>query len=254
MKQLSRIAAGLATALLVMLAPLTWSAADDATAAEQRIRQNLQQSGPGLAVASVKPSEVPGLYAVQFEQGPMVYATADGHHFVLGDLFRVEAGSLTNLTERQRDQVRAELMGTVQREQTIVYAAEGTTRAVVSVFTDVECPWCQRMHAEVPALNALGIEVRYLAYPRAGIGSPAYRKMVSAWCARDPGDAMDRLKKQQAIADVSCADNPVAAHYELGNQLGVSGTPALITEQGRLLPGYMPADRLAAELGLTSAH
>lgn len=245
----------LASALAVLAVANTIHAAPAASggSVEQEIQRNLEQSLPELSVASVEASEVPGLYAVKFQNGPTVYATADARHFVLGDLFRIEPTGLVNLAELKRSETRAELINAVPREQAIVFSPKGKPRAVVNIFTDVECPWCQRQHEEVPALNAMGIEVRYLAYPRAGEGSPAYRKMVSAWCAKDPQQAMDRLKKQQTITENLCKDNPVAAQYELGNRLGVNGTPALITQDGRLLPGYMPADKLAAELGLGSA-
>lgn len=227
-------------------ASLTW-AGDEAV---ERIRQQLEQVQPGLTVVEVAPSPVAGLYRVQLERGPMVYASADGRHFILGDLFAVDQGRMVNLSEQERDRARATIVASLGPDAAIVYPARGETRATVSVFTDVECPWCQRFHTEVPELNELGVEVRYLAYPRAGLDSPGYRKLVSAWCAEDPNAAMDRLKRRQSLASQSCADHPVATHFELGNRLGVNGTPALLTESGRLLPGYMPARQLAEELGL----
>jgi thiol:disulfide interchange protein DsbC len=132
----------------------------------------------------------------------------------------------------------------------IVFSPKGQVKASVTVFTDVDCGYCQKLHEEVPALNAKGIEVRYLAYPRAGIGSPSYNKIVSAWCANDQQDALTKLKRRQPIPTNICAGNPVAAQFALGGKMGVRGTPALVLESGRLLPGYMPADRLAAELGV----
>ncbi|MFT5670969.1 MAG: thiol:disulfide interchange protein DsbC, partial [Glaciecola sp.] len=115
---------------------------------------------------------------------------------------------------------------------------------------DVDCGYCRKLHEEVPALNAKGIEVRYLAYPRAGIGSPSYNKIVSAWCAVDQQNALTKLKQLEPIPTNICAGNPVAAQFALGGKMGVRGTPALVLDSGRLLPGYMPADRLAAELGV----
>ena len=109
---------------------------------------------------------------------------------------------------------------------------------------------CQKLHKEVPALKDLGVEVRYLAYPRAGVGSPAFRKMASAWCADDAQDALTRLKLGKDIPDNVCDGNPVTDQYKLGGRLGVTGTPALITAEGELIPGYLPADKLAKRLGL----
>ena len=107
----------------------------------------------------------------------------------------------------------------------------------------------KRLQGMVAEINALGIEVRYLAYPRAGLNSPTYLKIQSAWCADDPNVAITALKSGQTIEDVSC-DNPIADQYALGNQVGVQGTPAIITSDGRLLPGYMPAAALAEAIGL----
>ena len=131
----------------------------------------------------------------------------------------------------------------------IVFGPE-EAKAFVYVFTDVDCYYCQKLHQEVPALKELGVEIRYLAYPRAGVGSPSYRKIASAWCAEDPNISLTALKAGEQIPDNVCENNPVAEQYMLGGQLGVSGTPALVTESGKLLPGYMPADKLANALGL----
>ena len=115
----------------------------------------------------------------------------------------------------------------------VIFPAVGETKGVVSVFTDVDCGYCRKLHQEVPKLNQMGIEVRYLAYPRAGVGSRSYQKIVSAWCAADPNKAMTQLKSGMEIPDVSC-ENPVAAQFDLGQQVGVTGTPAIVLEDGRL--------------------
>jgi thiol:disulfide interchange protein DsbC len=140
-------------------------------------------------------------------------------------------------------------MAAVDVKDTVVFPTGGERKAVISVFTDVDCGYCQKLHREVPRLNELGVEVRYLAYPRAGIGSRSYQKIVSAWCAEDPNSAITALKSGQEIPDSDCT-NPVAAQYELGQEVGVSGTPAIVLEDGRLLPGYLPADQLAQAIGI----
>jgi thiol:disulfide interchange protein DsbC len=129
------------------------------------------------------------------------------------------------------------------------FKPKGETRAVVSVFTDVDCGYCRKLHLEMADMNALGIEVRYLAFPRAGVGSPTYDKIVSAWCADDRNQALTDLKLGKDIPNRACP-NPVAKQYELGHDIGVTGTPAIVLEDGRLLPGYMPAAELAGLLGL----
>jgi len=117
-------------------------------------------------------------------------------------------------------------------------------------LTDVSCFYCQKLHKEVPELNKRGVEVRYLAYPRSGLSSPGFRQLATAWCAGDRQNALTRLKNQQPVTENVCAENPIAAQYQLGQQMGVRGTPALITETGVMIPGYQSADDLIVTMGL----
>jgi thiol:disulfide interchange protein DsbC len=131
----------------------------------------------------------------------------------------------------------------------VIFPATGTRKAVINVFTDVDCGFCQKLHQEVPELNRMGVEVRYLAYPRAGVGSPSYAKIVSAWCSQDRNLAITRLKAGESIPDATC-ENPVADQFELGQSIGVTGTPAIVLEDGTMVPGYQPAAQLAAIAGV----
>ena len=220
---------------------------------ETAIRASFKASRPELGISSIAGSEISGLYAVQIINGPVLYATGDGQHFVLGDLYQVAPGGFVNLAEKAREGSRAQEMAGVSDGEMIIFSPKETVKASIMVFTDVDCFYCQKLHQEVPDLNRLGIEVRYLAYPRAGIGSESYKKIASAWCAADKLDAMTKLKNRERIVTNVCPGNPVAAQFKLGQRIGVSGTPALITETGRLMPGYMPALQLAAALGVPVA-
>ena len=204
-----------------------------------------------MPIVAVRPSPAPGLYTVELEDATAYYATVDGAFLVAGDLYGVSAAGFVNRSEDLRAGRRVELLAAVEKEDMIVFAPEGETRGVVNVFTDVDCGFCQRLHREVPALNEMGIEVRYLAYPRAGIGSEASDKLVTAWCAADPRTALTRLKQGRPVEPATCA-NPVASQYRLGQRMGVRGTPALFLEDGRMIPGYRPAEALAAEMGLAA--
>ncbi|MFT4997550.1 MAG: thiol:disulfide interchange protein DsbC [Chitinophagales bacterium] len=218
---------------------------------EATIKKQMQISRADLIIESVTQSPMKGVYeATLAAGGPVFYVSADGKHMMVGDLYEVAPGGLVNLTEQAQDIERKNLLASISKDDMIVFSPKGQVKASVTVFTDVDCGYCQKLHEEVPALNAKGIEVRYLAYPRAGIGSPSYNKIVSAWCANDQQDALTKLKRRQPIPTNICAGNPVAAQFALGGKMGVRGTPALVLESGRLLPGYMPADRLAAELGV----
>lgn len=249
---MNRVRSLIAMLAMAAGAALAASPADvDAKGAEGNIRNALEASRPDLKVTSVEPAPVAGLFAVQFENGPVVYATADGRHFVLGDLFRVESDGFVNLAEAKRDERRAELLGEVTGDDIIAFKPQGKSKAVVHVFTDVDCFYCQLLHQHMAEYNKLGIEVRYLAYPRAGLGSESYQKIATAWCADDRQAALTRLKSRQAVAIDVCETNPVAAQFALGNRMGVEGTPAIITESGKLLPGFLPPEQLAQALGLT---
>ena len=242
------IAAGMLLVAGLALGPAL-VAEEEATVAAT-ITARLKQARPDFNVASVRPTPIAGIYEVQLSGGPMIYASADGEYFIHGDLFDVQDDGLVNLAERRRDEQRRELLAAVNTEEMLVFAPEGETQTWIAVFTDVDCGFCRKMHQEVPELNRRGIEVRYLAYPRAGIGSGSYRKIASAWCAENPQDALTRVKNGETIPENVCSDNPVANQFVLGQQMGVRGTPALVLEDGTMIPGYVEAGELAARLGV----
>jgi thiol:disulfide interchange protein DsbC len=219
-------------------------------AVEEQLRARLATPSVGLAVESIEASEVDGMYRVQLQNGPVVYATPDGEFFILGDLYAVGPGGLTNLAEERRSAARLAAVEGVKRSEQIIFPAEGETKAHITVFTDVSCFYCQKLHKEVPELNRRGVEVRYLAYPRQGIGSAGFRQLATAWCADDRQETLTRLKNRESVDDDVCAGNPVAAQFELGQAVGVRGTPAIVMPDGAMVPGYRSADDLVATLGI----
>ena len=245
-------ALALATLAVAGLAPAEDAAQPAAVSVqvEKTLREKFANPQLGLEVDSVAFSELPGMYRVQLSQGPILYASGDGAYFILGDLYGVEAAGFVNLTERQRSANRRLALADVGAANTIVFPAEGQARAHVTVFTDVSCFYCQKFHREVPELNRRGVEVRYLAYPREGIDSVGFRQLASAWCADDRRSTLTRLKNRETLPDNVCPGNPVAQQFELGQQLGVRGTPAIVTPQGDMIPGYRSAEDLVALLGV----
>ncbi len=241
--------------LVWSVGPLTSSAAEQSEAVDstivEQIRKRIMNARPDLMVESVVTTPVANLYRAQIASGPVIYTTADGQFFLNGDLFEVQAGGIVNLAELERQEDRVALMADISESDMIVFtpAIPAAKKATVTVFTDVDCGYCQKLHREVPELNRRGIEVRYLAYPRAGVGSSSFDKLVTAWCSDNQQEAMTRLKNREAVPNKKC-DNPVADQLRLGQELGIRGTPAMITDDGRLLPGYMPASELARTLGL----
>jgi thiol:disulfide interchange protein DsbC len=245
-----RFRALLAASLLFLMQP---SLGDDSAvdaAVEEQLRTAFGDPAIGLDVLGVEHSELPGLYRVEIDQGPVIYATADGGYFIVGDLYSVGASGLVNLGEQRRSDARREAVAAVPVEDTIIFPAEGETQSYLTVFTDVSCFYCQKLHKEVPELNRRGVEVRYLAYPRQGVGSEGFRQLASAWCADDRQGTLTAFKNRETLEENVCPGNPIAQQFELGQQLGVRGTPAIITPEGEMIPGYRNAEDLAGILGL----
>ena len=215
-----------------------------------RILASLRSARPDLNYGDIKVSPISGISMVQVENGPLLYVYNDGEFFFDGDLYQVGKGRFINLKEQALAAVRKDLLAEIPLDEMVVFSPQTTVKGVINVFTDVDCGYCRRLHKEVPDLNAMGIEVRYLAFPRAGLGSESYQKIASAWCADKPPQALTALKNGKKIAQNVCADNPVAKQYKLGQQMGVNGTPAIVLADGSLIPGYRPAADLARVLGI----
>ncbi len=215
---------------------------------EDAIRDRLSSAVPGLKVSSVRESEAPGLYEVQSNNGDTIYTTPDGQYLLTGDLLKITSTGIANVTEEARAGDRHEVMDSYSDDGVISYKA-GNEKAVISVFTDIDCPYCRKLHDEVPELNDYGITVNYYAYPRSGPGTPSFIKYTSVWCAEDQQSAMDAAKSGKAIDAATC-ENPVRKQFDLGRRIGVTGTPAIVLEDGNIVRGYVPAKSLAEGLGL----
>jgi thiol:disulfide interchange protein DsbC len=229
-----------------------WITGASAQEVEDRMGAALSAfAGQPIGIESVRPSPAPGIVEVQVINGPLLYATEDGGYFFLnGDLHQVSVSGAVNLTEERRSLARKEQLAAVSLEDMVVFSPKGETRDYVSVFTDVTCFYCQKLHREVDQLNAKGVEVRYLAFPRGGINSDGAKKLATAWCADDQQTTLTELKAGMDLPVNDCADSPIAAQYQLGQEMGVSGTPAIITSSGMMIPGYRPAADLIVVLGL----
>lgn len=195
------------------------------------------------AVDSVNPAPLPGFSEVVMD-GEVLYVSNDGHYLMQGNLIDLEARR--NITEERRGSMRVAAINAVPESSMIVFPA-AKPKHTVTVFTDVDCGYCRKLHSEIKQYNDLGISVRYLAFPRAGIPSPNYDKTVSVWCAADRNAALTAAKAGGEVEKKTC-ENPVEQEYKLGVQLGVRGTPTIFMSDGRMVPGYVPPARLAAEL------
>lgn len=222
---------------------------------EQNLKSSFQarlaNAGTSLKIETIEKSAMPGFYSVQTENGPLLYVHEDGEYFFTGELYQFKAGRLVSVTDQDSAKARIALMKHFNVDEMIVFSPKlpVKTKAHITVYTDVDCYYCQKLHQEVPELNARGIEVRYMAFPRAGANSASGKKLVSAWCSENPQDAMTRLKRRETIESKSC-NNPIAQQLQLGKRMGVSGTPAIILPDGEMIPGYKPAKDLADILGI----
>lgn len=206
----------------------------------------LSSALPDLEFSGVETSPVEGLYIVRIDGGTeSIYVSKSGEYFLVGNLYQARSGHFVDVADMKANQIRRELMSSVKADDAIVFPASGEKKAVIYVFTDVDCGYCRKLHNEVvPDLTAKGVEVRYLAFPRAGVHSNSYRKIASAWCAEDKPAALTMLKQNRPVAENICQGNPVASQLALGRKVGVTGTPALVLEDGTMLPGYRPAAAL----------
>ena len=228
------------TALLLCAGLLPAHAAGDVPPA---LSARLKALAPDMEPDHVIETPLAGMYEVRFSS-IIVYLSADGRYMLRGDLMDLD--TQRNFTEEARRIARADAIGALGEASMIVFAPD-TVKHTVTVFTDVDCPYCARMHQQMADYNRLGIEVRYAAFPRAGVSSPTYDKMVSVWCAADQRTAMTDAKMGTSIEMLSC-DNPVREHYETGQGIGVTGTPAIVLESGEIVPGYVPPQELARRL------
>ena len=228
------VAAAWLSALLI--AGAQQSLAADADEAKARILEQF----PELTADNLTPTPMEGLYQISMG-GRVAYVSADGRYLIQGDLFDVEAE--VNLTEQSRIQARLDAVNAVSESSMIVFEQPAAVHTV-TVFTDIDCGYCRKLHRQIADYNAEGIRVRYMFFPRSGPNTDSWFKADNVWCADDRNSAMTRAKAGETIESDDCGATPVDQHYQLGQDLGIRGTPAIITDGGQLIPGYVPPSEL----------
>jgi thiol:disulfide interchange protein DsbC len=205
------------------------------------LRADLQKAMPDMQLQSLTELGDSGLYEAVISDR-VYYFTTDGKYLIQGNVLSL--ASRENLTQKRELGIKTDILSRQNSEDLIIFAPEKTDY-MLTVFTDVDCSYCRKLHEEMAQYNELGIGIRYMAFPRAGVESESAKKLVEVWCAKDPQQAMTDAKAEREVKDARvCQDNPVIAHYETGQRLGVEGTPALFFENGQMLPGYVPPQRL----------
>lgn len=212
------------------------------------IEDNLNSVIPSsIEILSIEETDIDRFYEIKFNGMDSLYAYGDGKYVISGDMYKISKGKLINKSEVSRDRERKIAISLLDSSDFITFKKENMKYSVV-IFTDVDCVYCRKFHSQILDYNALGIEVNYIAFPRSGVNSTSYKKMVSAWCSKDSKNTLTLLKLGQEIKENLCEDNPVKKHFNLGNSLGVRGTPSIITSEGRMIPGYLSPQELLEQL------
>ncbi len=207
----------------------------------EALRQALAKSMPGVKPTKISVSPVDGMYEV-IVGSQVVYMSVDARYMIDGDLIDIKTKK--NISENAKSEIRLAVINKFTSEQMLVYRPE-KVKDVITVVTDIDCPYCRRLHSEVPSYLENNVEVRYIFMPLKGAAD--MKKTISVWCSDDQQLALDIVKSGGEIEAKTC-NHPIQKHLAIARELGVRGTPAIILEDGQLLPGYVPVDKLLAEI------
>jgi thiol:disulfide interchange protein DsbC len=233
----------MSAAVLATTAPFTLSAQQHLTTADPRVE--LAGKIPGTKPDDLRASPIPGVFELT-RGSDIAYVSEDGKYVIAGDLYDLSAND--NLTEQHRRSERVKLLATVPESEMVVFAPKDP-KYTVTVFTDVDCGYCRKLHSQIAEYNRLGIRVRYMFYPRSGPDTESWAKAEEVWCSSNRGDALTRAKRGETLkAPTNCSGVPVARQYQLGKDMGVQGTPAILMDNGEMLPGYLSPAMLAQHL------
>ena len=232
----------LVTRILPILALFAAAAAH--AGSDEDIRKAVGEVLPGLQVESIRPSPIDGVSEVQLGSR-IFYISNDGKYLLQGNM--IDMKTRVDLSEERRKEIRVGAIDDLGTDNMIVFPAK-SPKYEITVFTDIDCTYCRKLHREIEQYNARGITVRYVMYPRSGVNTPSYDKAVAVWCEKDHQDALTRAKAGEELTGSKDCDNPVKDHMKLGETMGLRGTPAIVLANGEMLPGYVPADKLAVAL------
>jgi len=222
-----------------------WAASCFAAVSEESaLRARLKSHFPELTVDEISPTDVAGLYQIT-SGGAVLYITKEGRFVFSGDMIDLENAN-RNVTEEARKANRVVALNAIGKENMIIFAPPHP-KYTITVFTDIDCGYCRKLQSDMAEINKRGIAVQYLAFPRTGLDSPTGEKMVKIWCAKDKQKEFTLAKQGQPLEEEkSCENKSVTKGFELGVNLGITGTPTLVFEDGSVVPGYLPPDKLLA--------
>ena len=202
---------------------------------------------PDASIESIELSSFKGIYKVYYGDLQPIYVSEDGSFFIYGDMYKIGASDITNITKEEIKGRRSDILNSIPSNELITFKSSNELFSI-TVFTDVDCGYCRKLHSQIDEYNQAGITIKYAAFPRSGIGTQTFTKMVGAWCSKDPKQAMTDLKNDKKMNLEFCDEQPIARHYIIGQKLGINGTPAIITPDGDLIPGYVSPEELLLQI------
>jgi thiol:disulfide interchange protein DsbC len=229
------------TAFLAVLVPALAAAQ---AAPQKDLRAELASKIPGAKPEELRPSPIAGVYELM-RGTDIAYVSTDGKYVITGDLYDMVSND--NLTENRRRNVRLKLLQGVSESEMLVFSPRDP-KETITVFTDIDCGYCRKLHSQIADYMKLGIRVRYLFYPRSGPDTESWKKAVEVWCSPNRNDALTRAKRGEDLKTKPCQSSPIQRHYELGQEFALRGTPAIITSTGELIPGLVEPRPLAQHL------
>lgn len=235
--------------LIALMAVLFFAQTVSAETPEQKIIKKLESSSADLEISSVEATPWPGMYEVTLASGAILFSDVNAEYLVVGEMLNLTADNrIVNLSEQKFQKQVASTLASVPSAQQIIYPAKDE-KTSITVFTDISCFYCKKLHKAIPELQEQGVTVKYMAFPRAGAESDIAHQMSSIWCAEDSAKAMDVAKKSGRIEQNTC-NSPVAAQFHLGNRVGVNATPTIFTQEGEKIAGFASTNNLLNALGL----
>jgi len=211
------------------------------TDVSELVMDRLSERLPGIPFSNITQSAVPGLFEV-IADGQIYYVSESAEYLIDGSLIRLE--DRANLTDARLGAIHMDLIDEIDESEMLIYEPETPSERSITVFTDISCGYCRRLHAELDQLLEEGVRVRYLMFPRAGLDSQGHKDLESVWCADNPQEAMDIAKAGGEIVPKTC-DTPIEKHVELAQRIGLRGTPLIYIDSGEKIPGYREAATLA---------
>ncbi len=249
MSRMTHKSRNLIIAVAALIVSSSIAVADTVDPKLEAVRTKIVDMFEVISPTDINPSPVDGWYTIH--KGSLIaYISDDGRYLLQGDM--IDLDMQTNLTENLRNETRRELMASLPDDQAIVFSPEHVKHRI-SVFTDIDCTYCRRLHSQIQKYLDLGIEVRYLMYPRSGPASQSWTKAEHVWCSPDQRNALTQAKLDHDFPTSECDASIVQEHYDMGHEVGLSGTPAIVLEDGTLIGGYLAPDQLFATIEETAS-